>query len=175
MGVDAMVESVDMVKAGTAPRIEQNHDDATYEGWCRAEDVIIDWGKPVGEIYNMIRGSDPSPGAGTTFGETGMRFFRASKADSEVRWHARRSHGNHGRWLPYRRKRRLNLRGQGAAGPRAQGERAGLDRGGGVEVGGQVRGVGINRMYRMRRIFFPLTSDEQCLRPHGRVVYSPPS
>lgn len=84
MGVDAMVESVDMVKSGTAPRVEQNHDDATYEGWCRAEDVIIDWEKPVGEIYNMIRGSDPSPGAGTTFGETGMRFFRASKADGEA-------------------------------------------------------------------------------------------
>ena len=84
MGVDAMVESVDMVKAGNAPRIEQNHDDATYEGWCRAGDVIIDWDKPVGEIYNMIRGSDPSPGAGTTYGETGMRFFRASKSDGEA-------------------------------------------------------------------------------------------
>ncbi len=84
MGVDAMVEAVDMVKAGTAPRIEQNHDDATYEGWCRAEDVIIDWDKPVGEIYNMIRGSDPSPGAGTTYGDVSIRFFRANKTDGDA-------------------------------------------------------------------------------------------
>ena len=31
----------------------------------------------------MIRGSDPSPGAGTTYGETGMCFFRASRTDGE--------------------------------------------------------------------------------------------
>ncbi len=84
MGVDAMVEAVDMVKAGTAPRIEQNHDDATYEGWCRAEDVVIDWNKPVGEVYNLIRGSDPSPGSGSTFGDDSVRFFRASKSDSDA-------------------------------------------------------------------------------------------
>ena len=84
MGVDAMVEAVDMVKAGNAPRIEQNHDDATYEGWCRAEDVVIDWDKPVGEIYNMIRGSDPSPGSGSTFGDDSVRFFRASKSDGDA-------------------------------------------------------------------------------------------
>lgn len=79
MGVDAMVEAVGLVKEGNAPRIEQNHDDATYEGWCRAEDVVIDWGKPVDEVYNMIRGSDPSPGAGTTLGGVSVRLFRASK------------------------------------------------------------------------------------------------
>ena len=84
MGVDAMVEAVDMVKAGSAPRIEQNHDDATYEGWCRAEDVVIDWDKPVGEIYNLIRGSDPSPGSGSTFGDDSVRFFRASKSDGDT-------------------------------------------------------------------------------------------
>lgn len=84
MGVDAMVEAVDMVKAGDAPRIEQNHDDATYEGWCRAEDVVIDWDKPVGEVYNLIRGSDPSPGSGSTFGDDSVRFFRASKSDSDA-------------------------------------------------------------------------------------------
>ena len=84
MGVDAMVEAVDMVKAGNAPRIEQNHDDATYEGWCRAENVVIDWDKPVDEIYNMIRGSDPSPGSGSTFGDDSVRFFRASKSEGDT-------------------------------------------------------------------------------------------
>ena len=84
MGVDAMVEAVDLVKSGNAPRIEQDHAAATYEGWCRAADVVIDWDKPVGEIYNMIRGSDPSPGAGTTFGGDALRLFRASKAEGEA-------------------------------------------------------------------------------------------
>ncbi len=84
MGVDAMVEAVDLVKSGNAPRIEQNHDDATYEGWCRAADVLIDWQAPVGDVYNMIRGSDPSPGAGTTYGDVSLRLYRASKSDADA-------------------------------------------------------------------------------------------
>jgi len=84
MGVDAMVEAVGLVRDGAAPRIDQDHSQATYEGWCRAEDVVIDWTKPVGDIYNLIRGGDPSPGANTTLeGET-VAFFRASKTDGDT-------------------------------------------------------------------------------------------
>jgi methionyl-tRNA formyltransferase len=65
MGVDAMMEAIDLVRAGKAPRIEQDHAQATYESWCRKEDARIDWHKPVGEVYNLIRGTDPQPGAWT--------------------------------------------------------------------------------------------------------------
>lgn len=84
MGVEAMVEAVQMVKAGEAPKIPQDHDQATYEGWCRAEDVVIDWGKSVDEIYNMVRGGDPSPGANTTLNGSAVAFFRASKTDGDT-------------------------------------------------------------------------------------------
>ena len=46
MGVEAMLEAVDLVKAGTAPRIKQDHNLATYEGRCTADNARIDWGKP---------------------------------------------------------------------------------------------------------------------------------
>ena len=84
MGVDAMLEAVDMVRNGTAPRLVQDDSKATYEGWCRAENVIIDWGRPVKEIYNMIRGSDPSPGSGTTFDGKAIQFFKAGKVDGDT-------------------------------------------------------------------------------------------
>ena len=84
MGVDAMLESVEMVRNGTAPRIIQDESQMTYEGWCRAEDVVIDWSKPVGEVYNLIRGSDPSPGANTTFDGNGIGLFRARKQDGDT-------------------------------------------------------------------------------------------
>lgn len=83
MGVDAMVEAVGLVRDGAAPRIDQDHSQATYEGWCRAEDVAIDWTKPVGDIYNLIRGGDPSPGANTTLDGETVAFFRASKTDGD--------------------------------------------------------------------------------------------
>lgn len=84
MGVAAMVEAVGMVKNGTAPSIVQDNDQATYEGWCKADDVIIDWARPIQEIYNMIRGSDPSPGAGSTFNGSKIQFFRALKRDGDT-------------------------------------------------------------------------------------------
>ena len=77
MGVDAMVEAVELVKNGEAPRIVQDNSKATYEGWCRSENAIIDWNKPAAEIYNLIRGSDPSPGANTKCGDDKLAFFNA--------------------------------------------------------------------------------------------------
>ena len=65
MGVEAMLEAVDLVKAGDAPRVVQDDSQATYEGWCRRADVEIDWSKPAQEVYNLIRGADPQPGAWT--------------------------------------------------------------------------------------------------------------
>ena len=84
MGVDAMVESVRMVRDGSAPKIDQDHSQATYEGWCRAEDMVIDWSNPVDDVYNMVRGGDPSPGASTTLDGSPIGLFRASKLDGDT-------------------------------------------------------------------------------------------
>ena len=62
-GVDAMLESVDMVKTGNAPRIVQDESQATYEGICRPENAEIDWQKDAQTVYNLIRGTNPQPGA----------------------------------------------------------------------------------------------------------------
>ena len=75
MGVEAMLESVDLVRAGRAPKIEQDHSLQTYEGWCRAEDCVIDWNKPVAEVYNLIRGANPSPGASCIFSGEPLFFY----------------------------------------------------------------------------------------------------
>lgn len=65
MGVEAMLESVDLVKAGTAPRLKQDESQATYEGRCTADSARIDWGKPWKQIHDLIRGCNPAPGAFT--------------------------------------------------------------------------------------------------------------
>ena len=51
IGVDAMMEAIDLVRAGKAPRIEQDHAQATYESWCKKADARIDWSKPAAEVY----------------------------------------------------------------------------------------------------------------------------
>jgi len=82
MGVDAMIESLDLVKAGTAPSIEQNLDEGSYESWYGKKQALIDWSKPVQEVYNGIRASIPAPGAGATFGEEEFTIAEARLGSS---------------------------------------------------------------------------------------------
>ena len=67
LGVDACVEAADMIAAGNAPRITQDESKATYESWCKKADARIDWKKPGREVYNLIRGCNPQPGAWAEF------------------------------------------------------------------------------------------------------------
>lgn len=79
LGVDAMIESVDLVRDGKAPKVDQDPDAGTYEGWCRAEQGEIDWSKPVGDVYNLIRGCNPQPGAWTLCQGDQLQLFDARR------------------------------------------------------------------------------------------------
>src|SRR5512147_1775147 len=77
MGVDAMMESVDLVKAGKAPRIKQDESLATYEGRCGPENAHIDWAKSWRQIDPLIRGCNPAPGAWSTLDGKQLKIFDA--------------------------------------------------------------------------------------------------
>ena len=79
MGLAAMLEGVDLVKAGKAPKIKQDESTATYEGWCKAENAEIKWDKPAAEVYNLIRGTNPQPGAWTKAQGKTLGVFESAK------------------------------------------------------------------------------------------------
>ncbi|MCY3859411.1 MAG: methionyl-tRNA formyltransferase [Gammaproteobacteria bacterium] len=83
LGVDAMMESVDLVRDGDAPRIEQDPDAGSYEGWCREEQAEIDWTKPVDEVYNLIRGCNPQPGAWTHLNGERLQIFDSRRGSAD--------------------------------------------------------------------------------------------
>ena len=83
LGVDAMIESVDLVRDGKAPKVAQDPDAGTYEGWCRAEQGEIDWSKPVGDVYNLIRGCNPQPGAWTLCDGDQLQLFDARRGGDD--------------------------------------------------------------------------------------------
>jgi methionyl-tRNA formyltransferase len=83
MGVSAMLESVDLVREGKAPRVEQDHTLSDYQGWCKAEDCVIDWAKPAQTVYNLIRGANPSPGASTLFKDESLSLYDARMTGSQ--------------------------------------------------------------------------------------------
>src|SRR3977135_1921997 len=79
LGVAALLESVDLVRSGKAPKIVTGESRATYEGWCKKEHVQIDWQKPIQTIWNLIRGADPQPGAWTIHEGTTVQILDAKK------------------------------------------------------------------------------------------------
>jgi methionyl-tRNA formyltransferase len=84
MGVDAMVEAVELIKKGKAPRIPQDDSKATYEPPCDDRVASVNFEKPIKDIYNLIRGCDPQPGAYTSHKGKKIRFYEAKVFSSTI-------------------------------------------------------------------------------------------
>ncbi len=85
MGVEAILESVDLIRAGKAPKIPQSKEGATYEPPCDDRVAGIDWGKSAAEVYNLVRGCDPQPGAYSYWRGEQVRFYNAAFSREAVR------------------------------------------------------------------------------------------
>jgi methionyl-tRNA formyltransferase len=75
-----MMESIDLVRAGKAPKVAQDHSKKTYESWFKKDVAEIDWTKPVADVYNLIRAANPAPGAWGTIKGQKVDIFDSAKA-----------------------------------------------------------------------------------------------
>lgn len=75
LGVEALLESADLVVAKRHREIAQNEELATYEGWCRDPEAEINWQAHIDQIYDLVRGCNPSPGAWTTVRGRKVRLY----------------------------------------------------------------------------------------------------
>ena len=75
LGVNATLEAIDLIRSGKAPKIPQDETKATYESWCRRANAEIDWSRSANEVYNLIRGCNPQPGAWTTYNGEEVQIF----------------------------------------------------------------------------------------------------
>ena len=80
MGVEAMIEALDMVKAGIAPKIVQDLSQGSYESWFGKEQSRIQWRKSTRRCYNIIRASNPQPGAWTKRNGNILKIYDAAVA-----------------------------------------------------------------------------------------------
>ena len=72
LGAELLLDAVEQIQAGTAPRTPQDHTASTYAPMLSKELSPVDWNRPAGEIHNQVRGLQPWPTAcgeiqGTTF------------------------------------------------------------------------------------------------------------
>jgi methionyl-tRNA formyltransferase len=79
MGVQAMLEAADLVVAGKHREVVQDEGQATYEGWFRANEAKVNWANHVDFVHDIIRGSDPAPGAWTTLNGKKLQLFGSKK------------------------------------------------------------------------------------------------
>ena len=59
----ALAEALKLLAGGTAPRIIQQHELATYTGKIGRGESILDWSRPAPELERKIRSLQPRPGA----------------------------------------------------------------------------------------------------------------
>lgn len=77
--VESVLQVCNLYRDGNPPRSHQDESLATYERRCTKRHACIDWYKPAGQVYNLIRGTNPAPGAWTTFKGEELGIF-----DSEL-------------------------------------------------------------------------------------------
>ncbi|XP_012684841.1 cytosolic 10-formyltetrahydrofolate dehydrogenase [Clupea harengus] len=81
-GVKGTVEAVRMIAAGTAPKIKQPEEGATYECIQKKDNVKIDWNQPAEAIHNWIRGNDKVPGAWAEVDGQKVTFYGSTLVDN---------------------------------------------------------------------------------------------
>ena len=75
VAVESVLQVCDLFRAGDPPHIVPDEAKATYERRCTKKHAKIDWNKPVAQVYNLIRGTNPAPGAWTTLNGEEVGIF----------------------------------------------------------------------------------------------------
>ncbi|XP_037369623.1 mitochondrial 10-formyltetrahydrofolate dehydrogenase isoform X2 [Talpa occidentalis] len=83
-GIKAMVEAVQLIADGKAPRIPQPEEGATYEGIQKKENAEISWDQSAEVLHNWIRGHDKVPGAWTEINGQRVTFYGSSLLTSSA-------------------------------------------------------------------------------------------
>ena len=81
--VESVHEVCELFRSGKPPHIEQDESQATYERRCTKKHAKIDWFKPVDQVYNLIRGTNPAPGAWTTYKGEEISIYDAKKLSGD--------------------------------------------------------------------------------------------
>ena len=81
--VASVLQVCDLFRAGNPPHIIPDETQATYERRCLKKHAKIDWNKPVGAVYNLIRGTNPAPGAWTTLKGEEVQVFDVASAPGD--------------------------------------------------------------------------------------------
>ena len=75
LSCECIIEALEQIEAGTAPREVQNHDEATYAPMLKKENGLIHWNTSTATIINQVRALDPWPGTFTYYDEQVLKIW----------------------------------------------------------------------------------------------------
>lgn len=81
--VESVLQVCDLFRAGNPPRIVPDEAEATYERRCIKKHAKVDWNKLVGQVYNLIRGTNPAPGAWTTLNGEEVQVYDSTRVPGD--------------------------------------------------------------------------------------------
>ena len=81
--VDSVLEVCELFRSGNPPHIQQDESLATYERRCTKKHAHVDWFKPVDQVYNLIRGTNPAPGAWTTVNGDELSIYDSEQVSGD--------------------------------------------------------------------------------------------
>lgn len=82
--IAAMVEAVELVGQGNAPRESQNESEATHDPLCTDEHAGVSWQEPAKTTHDLVRGCDPQPGAHASFAGDMIRLYGSAPSSVVV-------------------------------------------------------------------------------------------
>lgn len=83
IGKKLLLETLPSVIAGTNSRIKQDEDKVTYAYNIKREEEHIDFSKTSREIFNLVRGLYPMPGAYTVLDDKEMKIYTVKMSDKK--------------------------------------------------------------------------------------------
>jgi len=83
LGGEVLLKTLEALEKGRLLRTSQDHSQATYAEKIEKKEVEIDWSQKAEEIYNLVRGTNPWPGAYTFAQEKLWKIWRVEIAAEE--------------------------------------------------------------------------------------------
>lgn len=83
-GAVALLKAIELIKDKKAVLIPQNEKEATYFPKLNKNDGEIDWSKSAEQIYNLIRGFTPQPGAWTFWKGKRIKLWKTSLSAEKI-------------------------------------------------------------------------------------------
>ncbi len=78
LGAKTLLETLQAAEKGTLERLPQDHSKASYVPLMKKEMGLIDWNKNAAGIHNLVRGTNPWPGAYTHHNGERMKVWKTT-------------------------------------------------------------------------------------------------